>query len=300
MLDPKYTTLMKIADCGSFSKAAEQLSLTQPAVSRQISILEQELGKKLFERGKKEIIVTEDGEIVLKYVRRMKALEDAMQDELSRSDRELKRLRVGITHTSESNRVALSLAKYSSEHPGINITIISDTIRNLYNKLDNFELDLAIVDEKPGTDRFESLRLDSDSLVCVVSPDNPLASKESVSIEELRRQKLILRLPDSETRIQLEASLSALQVSLDQFDVIMEVDNIATIKECVRKGLGISVLAKSACRYEIRKKKLAVLPIENLTMSRERSVVYRKDYPHSDVIREIFLPEGNKQAKKKK
>ena len=300
MLDAKIDTLLAIEKHGTFSRAAETLSLTQPAVSHQISLLEQELGVKLFERGKRGLAVTEEGEVVLKYARRMKALEESMRDELNRQDKELRRLRVGVTHTSESNKVALSLARYSSRHPGIHITIISDTIKNLYHKLDSYELDLAIVDEKPGTDRFEALKLDTDSLVCVVSPENPLAAKEKVSIEELKRQKLILRLPGSETRIQLESSLSALQISLDQFDVIMEVDNIATIKECVRKGLGISVLAKSACQYEVRKKKLAILPVENLSLIRERSVVYRRDYPHSEVIREIFLPEEDKPAKKKK
>ena len=99
MLNPKLNTLLTAAELGSFTRAAAALNLTQPAVSHHIRELEQQLGVTLFLRKKGEISLTPEGEIVLQYVRRMKALEQQMMQELKSSDRRLTRLRVGITHT---------------------------------------------------------------------------------------------------------------------------------------------------------------------------------------------------------
>ena len=102
MLNQKLSTLLTAAELGSFTRAANALSLTQPAVSHHIKELEQQLGVTLFLRKKGQIQLTPEGEIVVQYVRRMKALEQQMMQELKSSDRRLTRLRVGITHTAES------------------------------------------------------------------------------------------------------------------------------------------------------------------------------------------------------
>ena len=105
MFNPKLGTLLTAAEFGSFTRAAKALSLTQPAVSHHIKELEQQLGVTLFLRKKGQIQLTAEGEIVVQYVRRMKALEQQMMQELKSSDRRLTRLRVGITHTAESNLI---------------------------------------------------------------------------------------------------------------------------------------------------------------------------------------------------
>lgn len=132
MLNPKLSTLLTAAELGSFTRAANALSLTQPAVSHHIKELEQQLGVTLFLRKKGQIQLTPEGEIVVQYVRRMKALEQQMMQELKSSDRRLTRLRVGITHTAESNLITEVLAKFGRENDGVSITITTDTIKNLY------------------------------------------------------------------------------------------------------------------------------------------------------------------------
>ena len=96
MLNPKFGTLLTAAELGSFTRAAAALNFTQPAVSHQISQLEQQLGVTLFVRAKGKISLTPEGEIVVQYVRRMKALEQQLLDDLQSADRRLTRLRVGI------------------------------------------------------------------------------------------------------------------------------------------------------------------------------------------------------------
>ncbi len=287
MLDQKVNSLLAVADLKSFTKAAEELSLTQPAVSHHISQLEDELGVKIFVRGKNELKITAEGEIVIKCARRMSAMNDRLRSDLADNERHLSRLRIGITHTAESNLITEVIARYSREENGTVITMITDTINNLYTMLENYELDLAIVEGKPyGRDLF-SLMLDTDYLVCVMSNDNPLASHEMVTLGELKKQKMILRLPSSATRILFESRLESIGETLSDFDVMLEVDSIAAIKDLVRKDLGISILARSACMDELRKGKLTALPIENLSMIRETNIVYHRDFGHDDVLRSL-------------
>ena len=288
MLDQKYTTFLTAAELGSFTRAAEQLSLTQPAVSHHIGQLELQLNVTLFLRKRGRILLTPEGEIVLQYVRRMKALEKQMDAELRSADRRLTRLRVGITHTAESNLITEVLAKYGQENAGVSITIITDTIKNLYDAMDHFELDLAVVDSVSPSSELNSLMLDTDCIVCVLSNNNPLSRHAMVTLEDLKKERMILRLPSSATRKLFEAHLLSVGMSIDAFDVAMEVDNIATIKDLIRKDLGVSILARSACMDELRKGKLTALPIENLSMVRQMNLVYRKDFSHMELLYEIL------------
>ena len=288
MLDPKLDTLLLVAEKKNFTRAAQALSLTQPAVSHHISQLEQELGVRLFVRGNGDLMLTPEGETVLRYVRRMKALEKKMAEELQEAGRRLTRLRIGITHTAESSIVAEVLARYTNENSGISITIVTDNINNLYDMLENFELDLAVVEGRSTRPELSALMLDTDYLVCVLANTHPLSHSSMITLDEIRQEKLILRLPNSETRERFESALAAIGESIADFQVILEVDNVATIKDLIRKNLGISILARSACMDELRKGKLTALPIENLSMTRETNLVYHRDFAHKETLQDIL------------
>lgn len=174
MLNPKLGTLLTAAELGSFTRAAAALNFTQPAVSHHISQLERQLGVTLFVRAKGKISLTPEGEIVVQYVRRMKALEQQLLDDLQSADRRLTRLRVGITHTAESNLITEVLAKFGQENDGVSITITTDTIKNLYDAMEHFELDLAVVDSTVPSADLNALLLDTDCIMCVLSNNNPL------------------------------------------------------------------------------------------------------------------------------
>ena len=287
MLDPKLRTLLTVVDCQNFTRAAEELSLTQPAVSHHINQLEAECGATLFIRKKGSLKLTTEGEIVVKYARRIDALYEKLKADLTDSGRQITTLHVGITHTSESNLIAEALAKIS-EYQKVKITITADTINNLYDKLSNYELDLVIAEGKTNDPTFSSLAVDTDYLVCVVSPEHPLAHNAMITLSQLRHQKMILRLPSSATRILFDSTLQSMGDSLDNYNIIMEVDNIATIKDLIRKNFGVSVLAQSTCADELRKKKLVALPIENLSMVRETRIIYNRDFNNHEFLQNIL------------
>lgn len=287
MLDDKLNTLLVLAESKSFTKAAEKLALTQPAVSNHINQLEKECNAKLFMRGKHEFKLTPEGKIAIMYARRLKALHEKMLSDIENEKKHISNFRIGITHTSENNNITETLAKYANMHPNITITIITDAIKNLYDKLENYELDIAIVDGKRLSLNLNYLMLDTDYLVCAVSNDNPLANQNMITVSELKKQNMILRLPTSATRQLFEATLISINESIENFNVSLEVDNVSTIKQLVVKDLGVSILPQSACIADARKGKISILPVENLSMMREMNIAYNKDFAHSEVLKDI-------------
>lgn len=287
MADTRLETLIMVCETGSFTKAAEQLSLTQPAVSQHVKQLEKEFEVKLFNRSEGVLKLTTEGEIVLKYAKRIQTLYQNLHQSLKDEKRHITRISVGITHTAESNLMAEVLARYGSTHHGTHITMISDSINNLYAKLKTYEIDLAIAEGKIPDANFNSILLDTDSLILAVPNGNPLSKKSMVTLNELKKESLILRLPDSATRNLFASHLESNRMSLDEFNVTLEVDNIATIKDLVRRNFGVSIMAKSAFMDEIKKGKLKGLPIENLSMTREINLIYHKDFEHMDILQDL-------------
>ena len=287
MVDSRLYSLLKVAEFGNYTRAAEQLSLTQPAVSQHIRSLEEEFKIKIFERVSNKLHITHEGETVLKYAKRILALVSNLRRELNNEKLQLCSLTIGITHTAESNAIAEALAKYANSRGGISLKIITDVAANLYDKLKNYEIDLAVVEGSTNDPDLVYLMLDSDCLVLAVAPEHPLTRKNVVTINDLKKERLILRLPDSGTRNLFVSSLESQNMSISDFNVMMEINNIATIKDLIRRNLGVSVLARSTCLDELKKKKIAALPIEHFSMAREINIVYLRDFEHKSILKDI-------------
>ncbi len=288
MIDPKLYTLLKVWEEKNYTRAARELSVTQPAVSQHIKALERELGVRIFERINGELVVTQQGEQVIKCAKKMLGLYNSLQQSLSGKDSAAMHLTVGITHTSESNPIAEALAKFSSDNEGITIKMITDTINNLYSMLKTYELDLAIVEGRINDPSIHYLLLDTDYLVLAVSVSHPFAKRSMVTLNELKKERMILRLPDSNTRALFDAHLESNNMSIDDFNVVLEIDNMATIKDLIRRDFGVSILARSVCLDELKKGKIAVLPVENLSMMREINIAYHEGFEHFDILRSIM------------
>ncbi|MDD6640849.1 MAG: LysR family transcriptional regulator [Erysipelotrichaceae bacterium] len=287
MLDPKLETFITVAELKNFTKAAQALNLTQPAVSNHINQLEKEYNTKLFMRKKKDFTLTNEGKIALTYARRLKALHDKMIQKIADEQTSSSHIKIGITHTSENNNITEVLAQYANQMHNITITIITDSINNLYDMLENYQLDIAIVDGKKQSGKLNYLMLDTDYLVCVLSSQHPLAKNSSISLNQLKKENMILRLPSSSTRSLFEATLISINESIDSFNVLLEVDNVSTIKQLVMNNFGVSILPQSVCTKDVKKGKIKTLPIENLSMTRQMNIAYNKDFANIDVLNDI-------------
>lgn len=287
MLDSKVYTLLKVYECGSFVSAAKQLNITQPAVSQHIKAIEEELNITIFERGRGKLVLTKQGNEVIKCAKKMAGIYSGLLQDISDGTSLTTHLTIGVTHTAESNPIAEALAGYCSKNPRVNIKMITDTISNLYTMLKTYEIDLAIVEGRSRDPGIRYLLMDTDYLVLAVSPDHPFAKKSMVTLNELKKERMILRLPNSGTRNLFVAHLESNNMSINDFNIILEVDNIATIKDLIRRDFGVSILAKSVCLDELKKGKIVTLPVENLSMMREINIAYPADFTQFDLLRDI-------------
>lgn len=297
MVDYRLLSLLKIVETGSFTKASSQLGLSQPAVSQHIRQLEEYWHVKIFEHAHNRFSLTPEGELIVRYAQRMAALSNNLKQALKNEKEQIHSLTIGITHTAESSAIIEALAAYTNNLDRLNLKILTNTTDNLYTMLRSFELDFAFVEGKIADPAFRYLMLDTDCLVLAVPPTHRLAKQSTISINQLKEERLILRLPNSNTRNLFSASLETQGLSIDDFNVAMEIDSIASIKDLIRRGFGVSILARSACMDEIRKEKLVVLSVENLSMMREINIVYLKGYEHLDFLNGIVKQYNEMQRK---
>ena len=287
MLDSKIYSLLQVYESGSFIAASKKLSITQPAVSHHIKALEDELGVTIFERRNGKVVLTREGEEVMKCAKKMQGLYQNLKQNLRDSKNLVTHLTIGVTHTAESNPIAEALAKYCAENINVIIKMIPGTINNLYSNLRDYEIDLAVVEGRITDPSIHHLLMDTDYLVLAVSVNHPFAKREMITLSELKKERMILRLPNSGTRNLFVAHLESNNMSLSEFNVILELDNIATIKDLIRRDFGVSILPRSVCLDELKKKKIAVLPVENLSMIRETNLAYHKDFAQMDILQDI-------------
>ncbi|MFR1356365.1 MAG: LysR family transcriptional regulator [Ruthenibacterium lactatiformans] len=240
MFDAKIETLLEVISAGSYTRAAQRLSLTQPAVSHHMRQLEQEFGIHIFYKDKKELRLTPEGEILVKYARRALAVYRNARQAIEDSRICMSHIGVGITHTVGESCVPQVLAEYCNQTPGVHINIVTDTIKNLYDMMRSYELDVAIVDGQFPASGYTEVLLDTDYLCLVVSPIHPLARRASVAIGALQGERFIMRPKGAGTRSMFESYLSECGADIRDFNIIIEMDSVATIKGLSR-DLGISV-----------------------------------------------------------
>lgn len=288
MMDLKIKTFLTIADVKSFTKAADILCLTQPAVSHQIKLLEEEFGIKIFNKTGSELKLSEQGEILLKYSRKVAAINEIAHQALADSRKNLRCIFIGMTPTAEENMIPEVLGNYCLQNKATKIRIVTGTIEEIKQKLLDYSIDLAIIGNPPWDKNLESVLLDQDHLCLIASPENPITRNKEISLSDLRNENLILRSPSASTRQVFEAFLRSNQESISNFHIMMELDNVTTIKDLVMRNLGVSIISNSACIAEQAKGKLVAIKLSGKTeMSRSLCIVFLKTFSHPEAVEEI-------------
>lgn len=288
MMDLKIKTFLTIADVKSFTKAADILCLTQPAVSHQIKLLEEEFGIKIFNKIGSELKLSEQGEILLKYSRKVAAISEIAHQALADSRKNLKCYSIGMTPTAEENMILEVLGQYCLQNKSTKIRIVTGTIDEIRQQLIDYGLDLAIIGNPLWDKDLGSIVLDQDHLCLIASPANPIAKMNEITLSDLQNENLILRSSTASTRQVFEAYLRSNQECIGNFHIMMELDNVTTIKDLVMRNLGVSIISNSACTAELTKGKLVAVKLAGKTeMTRSLCIVFRKTFSHPEAIEEI-------------
>jgi DNA-binding transcriptional LysR family regulator len=255
-----------VAEHRSFSRAAEALGISQPAVSKGVREFEAQVRNALFERGHREIRLTEAGRRLLKHSRMLFAAEQAAVEELD-ALHGLRggSLRIGASTTIASYYLPPYLSAFHRGHPLVELRLRSANTLVVAEMLAEHQLDIALVEGPVDLEGLQLRPWREDKLVCVAAPSHPLARRGCVAPEDLADEILIVREQGSGTRDVVARAFSRAGVELGR---TLEVGSGEAITHVVAAGLGISIVSFRIAENQIALGTLCVLEIEGLRISR--------------------------------
>jgi len=231
-----------LAEYRHFGRAAQALHIAQPSLSQQIRALEDELGVILFERTKRCVVLTGDGEAFLPYARRMLALADDARAELAdRSKLRRGRIRLGTTPTLGGHLLPRVLQSFHMRYPGLELTITEAVPDHLARELDEGRLDLALIVATPSIEGSAFEALFTEEIVAALPGNHPLSGRESVALVELRDESFILCQEGFHLR---RVTLDACQAAGFIPRVALSGTNVDTALRFVQAGLGVTLVPK--------------------------------------------------------
>lgn len=257
----------------SFSRAAEELHLTQPATSMQIKQLEESAGLPLFEQIGKKIFLTDAGKELYHYSRNI-AQQLAEAEAVLGEMKGLKHGKLNISVVSTANYFAPQLlALFCQRHPGVTLSLNVVNREVLLNQLDNNEMDLGVMGLPPeGLDIIAEPFMEN-PLVVIASPSHPLAAAKNIPLSRLAQETFIVREPGSGTRSAMERFFAQHGLSLSTG---MEMSTDEAIKQAVQAGMGLGVVSMLTLALELETKRLVALDVESFPIRRNWFVVHRK------------------------
>lgn len=273
-----------VVDCQTMHQAAKALYLSQPSISQAIGELERHYQVKLFERYKKKLILTPEGELLLKQTRLLLTQYDALNQSMKEL-RENPVLRIGASVSVGEEILVPLVSEFEAKYPRIRVEVTVNNTEYVEDKILNGSLDAGIIEGQLISTEVERLPFCRDCMQVVADPQNPLAQLERISPGMLADCSIITREQGSQARNVLLNMLAAKGIPVQ---IKWNCTNIHTIKQAVMAGQGISVLSSLVTRKEVEEGKLKVLNVEELDGHREIHLVLHHDKNRSEAL-ESFL-----------
>lgn len=284
-----------VADTGSVSQAAEQLSLTQSATSMSLSQLEKTLGYPLFERQGKRMSLSHWGIWLRPRAKRL--LQDAHQIELGFKEQHLisGELRLGASQTPAEHLIPDLISNIDRDFPEMRVELSVESTRGIINGVLDYQYDLGIIEGRSDDHRIHQEVWWRDHLIVVAGAHHPFAKRDLVSLAQLEQAKWVLREIGSGTRKTFDSSISNL---IEDLDVWREYEHVPVLRAMVANGPYLSCLPYLDVEHYIESGDLVALNVPELKMERTLSFIWRADMLENPLV-ECVKREGVRMMKGK-
>ena len=268
-----------IAKEQSFKRAADLLFVSQPSLSKQVKILENQLGILLFDRKSRKVTLTESGRLFLQYSDRILSLcEETCRamDDLKSGERG--NLTVGASQTVGTYLMPRVLALFAQNYPQINLTVQVDSTRNITRNIVDRRIDIAVVGGDVPIQLKNHLTIEEfveDELLLIIPKSHPFALKTNkiINKEDLYHLNYITLNPTSTIRKFIDNTLQANNIETRDFNIVMQLSSIEAIKTAVSLGLGVAFVSASAIEKELALETIEIIKIENIKITRTLSII---------------------------
>ncbi len=276
MLDFRHETFLTLCSCSSFTKTAELLHITQPAVSQHIKYLEEFYGCKLFDTSNRKIRLTHQGELLKEFAMTVFSDSKHFKENIRSVKTDTMQFSFGATLSIGEYVMPDILSRLLIKYPEMKIHMSVANTKVLLERLNNGELDFIVVEGLFDKSEYDSTLFSLENFIPVCSPKSEFANRE-IGFKELTKCRLILRERGSGTREIFENILQENNYSLHAFEKMIEIGNMAAIKKMVSNGLGITFLFEVAGKKEIEAGNLSVIHIPGFSEQREFNFVLLKN-----------------------
>ena len=276
MADRRLQVFHTVARLLSFTKAADALHMTQPAVTFQVRQLEEYFNTRLFDRTHNRISLTEAGNRVYQFADKIFHLYDEMETSVRELTGDISGvLMIGASMTVAEYMLPALLGDFKKQHPQVNIRLRVSNTDSIVTLVEDNEIDLGVV-EAPVTNKNLAVELcRADQLVVVLPPDHPLATRSKITVRELLEQPYICREEGSGTREVIQEYLKAAGLAFGDMNSVMELGSPEAIKGAVEASMGISVLSRTTVSKELKLGSLVAVPLDP-PLERPYSFVHQK------------------------
>jgi DNA-binding transcriptional LysR family regulator len=282
----------------NYTRAAEELFLTQPAVSMQVKQLEEHLGVALFEQLGKRIHLTEAGQEVLAYARTVTQQLDELESVLNRiKGLSGGKLRISVA-TTANYFIPTLLGTFSRRYPEVTVSLDVTNREALLQQLSENTVDLVIMGQPPSGLDVEAEAFMENPLIIVAPPEHPLAHQKKIPLKRLQEEVFLVREPGSGTRSAMERFFAEREIHLKTG---MEVGSNEAIKQSVQAGLGLGLLSRATIEQELELKRLVVLDVAEFPIMRHWYLVHRRGKRLSavaEVFKDFMLKEARALLRK--
>ena len=281
MLDYHYLTFLTVCDTLSYTEAAKVLNLTQPAVSKHIAQLQEELGLTLFEYKQKRLSITSAGQYLYKLVSKMKKEGEVGLSSLFSDEYPLE-INVGCTFTIGNYLISRPFAQLLLRFPNTRLNLQVENTRNLLHDLNLDRLDCGFVEGDFDRRAFQHRLFRKEPLICVCSPENPLG-EGIASFQQLQNQRIILREPGSGLGYLVNQVLQSNGL-FDHHLNCMHIGNYQVMKDFVVNDLGVAFLYASSVEEELANGDLRQVHFKEALPVHEMFFIYRRENPAVEQI----------------
>jgi DNA-binding transcriptional LysR family regulator len=284
MADRRLQVFHAVAKQLSFTKAAEVLFMTQPAVTFQIKQLEEHFNTRLFDRGHGRISLTPAGELVLQYAEKILNLSSEMDVRLGEMTGEIGgSLLVGASMTIAEFMLPRILGEFKSLHPNVRPRLVVANSESIETRVAEHTLDIGFIESPSHQPNLQTENCCDDELMVICSPKFPLAKSKEVAPQQLVEHPFVSREPGSGTREFIDAYLRKAGISADDMQLVMEMGSPISLNGVLETCLGFSIASRASVQKAQRLGDLVAIPLKP-RLIRTLSMVYPKEKFRSKVV----------------